>query len=96
MYFQIRRILVVSLIVASCLYGSVLIANEDKIVEEIDSPEIELMRLMFTYDCEKSPACKKRNDEHYGSKKVVEFKEYKEGKEQSLKVLKVKGKLREK
>lgn len=59
--------------------------DENTAGDDVESPEVELMRLQLQYECEKSLGCRAKNDEYIG-KSQVDFKSYKTGVTTSLSV----------
>lgn len=82
--------------IAALAFVSGLLVGADSSADEIESPEIELMRLEFEYACEISEKCKQKNREGKGNNKVKikEIKEYEAGNKISIKVLGAKGKVK--
>lgn len=91
-YLKYLFVLMFSTLIASA-FDHVFGADDSGNTVEEESPEIELMRLQFEYECEISPTCREKLIEKAGNKKLV-FKTYKTGTATSEAVLSTNGEVR--
>ena len=90
-HLYIRYLVITALCVGLALSGPAMAENSSQAsAGEVESPEIELIRLELEYACELSPGCREKNDELLG-RRQVEIPQYNTGVDTSLSVLSIRG-----